>query len=276
VATTVVPRDGSQTNASPYTIPLVTEDLTWICINWWSDEGTEVDLRSTHRKTAPGTTRTTTDTYWEGGVSISLPGWASGKPGTRTQLVMESFPLGWTHSIGAVADHPATAKPKSYGDLPADGMSCQTMDLTIPATMAPGYAYWVWSDHVEGPLSLVTAFQTCTLTPSKARVVRGRPVTLSGVVPIKGHYGAKKGTPKYVTIYRTTSARLVRAGQPSRPGGSPHVDGWMRVGQVRTDRLGRFVKTGVAPTQTTHYVAWYPGDGQYWGAWTSLTKVTVK
>jgi hypothetical protein len=275
-ATTFVTRDGSQTHAAPSTIPLAAgEDLTTLCINWWSDMGSEVQL--TGKQTSPGVTTTTTDKYWEDTASfITLPGWASGKPGTKTTLYLGYFPLGWTNRIGAVADYPATATPKSYGDLPSDGMTYQGMDLTIPASMPPGYSYWVWADHVEGHLSLTTSFQTCTLKPSKTSVAKGNAVTLSGVVPIQGHYGNHKGTPKTVTIYWTTNAKLVKAGQPSKPGGTPHVDGWMRAGTARTDRLGKYVKAGITPARTTYYVAWYPKDAEYFGAWTSLTKVTVR
>ena len=275
MARTVVPRDGSQTNASPYTMPLAQENLSMMCINYWSDQGKEIPLQG--RSTTPGVTTTTIDKYWgDDCEAIFFPGWASGRPGTKTQLNLANFPLGWTNSLGAVADWPATAKPTSYGDFPSAGYSYEAKDITVPATMAPGYAYWVWADHAEGHLYLLTAFQTCTLKPSRSSVAKNGSLTLSGVVPVKGHYGTHKGTPKDVTIYWTTSSRLAKAGQPSKSGGSAQAGGWIRLGKARTDRLGRFSKGSVKPARTTWYVAWYPGDSQYWGAWTSLTKVTMK
>jgi len=96
---------------------------------------------------------------------------------------------------------------------------------------------------------------------------------MSGVVPIKGHYGSKKGTPKYVTLYKTTSAKTAKA-QPKYAGGRT-VKAWTKVGRTRTDGLGKY-KLSTRPGKTTWYCAWYAGDNSYWGAWTSVAKVTVR
>ena len=96
------------------------------------------------------------------------------------------------------------------------------------------------------------------------------------MVPIKGHYGGKTGTRKYVTVYKTTSSKLAAKGQPPVAGGGSRAAGWTKVGRVRTDGLGRYRKGSIRPGRTTWYAVWYPGDSWYWGAWTSLAKVTVR
>ncbi len=129
--------------------------------------------------------------------------------------------------------------------------------MTIPSTAAPGYAYCTSGPATTaGPCLSQTWFQTCTLKPSKATVSKGAAITLSGIVPVKGHYGSKKGTPKYVTIYKTTSAKVAK-GQPAKPGGAT-VRGWTKIGKVRTDGLGKYRKGSIRPSRTTWYCVWYP------------------
>ena len=200
--------------------------------------------------------------------------WGSGKPGTATWLVLNNYPDGWVNDIFGVADYPSSAKVKSFGTFTSTGAANDGKRMTVPSTAAPGYAYYVWASHDSGPLSLETWFQTCTLKPSKATVARGAAITLSGIVPIKGHYGSKKGTRKYVTIYKTTSAKVAKS-QPAKAGGAA-VKGWTRIGKVRTDGLGKYRKGSIRPSRTTWYCVWYPGDAQYWGAWTSVAKVTAR
>ena len=77
-------------------------------------------------------------------------------------------------------------------------------------------------------------------------------------------------------IYKTTSSRLAAKGQPPVNGGGTRAAGWTRIGRVRTDGLGKYRKGSVRPGRTTWYAVWYPRDAWYWGAWTSLVKVTVR
>ena len=93
------------------------------------------------------------------------------------------------------------------------------------------------------------------------------------MVPIKGHYGARKGNAKRVTIYQTHYYHM-SSRQPNRPGGGK-VTGWTKVGTVLTDRLGKYRMT-IHAKSTTWYVVRYPGDAWYWGAWTDLVQVTAK
>ena len=272
LARTDIAKTATTTYGMARTITTGPESLDAGSIYFWDEEGMELPVNGTAVQSgvqaSPGVTARETDAQ-----RIWMDYWGSGKPGTRTYVVMNNFPAEWTNAITGVADWPASATPKSFGTSTSDGDAYTTKLMTIPSGAAPGYAYWVSTDHTQGHLSLQTSFQVCTLKPSKATVRKGTAIALSGIVPIKGHYGSKKGTRKYVTVYKTTSARTARY-QPGMSGGAT-VKGWTKVGRVRTDGLGKYRK-GSAPTRTTYYCVWYPGDSWYWGAWTSVAKVTVR
>ena len=85
----------------------------------------------------------------------------------------------------------------------------------------------------------MTSFQTCTLEAQQGDHLQGDPIALSGIVPIKGHAGSTKGTPKYVTVYKTTPRTRRRSSRFYRGG---TVKGWTKVGKVRTDGLGKYRK----------------------------------
>jgi len=269
--------DITKTTATTYgtarTITTGPEQLSAGSIYFWSEEGMELSVSGTAvssgTNASPGVTAREADAQ-----RLWMDYWGSGKPGTATWLVLNNYPDGWVNDVYGVADYPSSAKVKSFGSFTSTGAPYDGKRMTIPSSVAPGYAYYVWASHDSGPLSLQTWFQTCTLKPSKATVSRGASITLSGIVPVKGHYGSKKGTPKYVTIYKTTSAKAAKA-QPAVSGGKT-VKGWTKVGKVRTDGLGKYRKGSIRPSGTTWYCVWYAGDTQYWGAWTSVAKVTAR
>ena len=271
-----IARAGTTTNGYARTITTGPETLSDGALYFWDDQGIELPVDGTAvssgQEAGPAPT-----VYQSQAQRVWMDYWGSGKPGTRTWLALNNYPNGWLNRIGGAADWPSTARPRDFGTFTTTGRpSDDWKRITIPSTAAPGYAYWVWASHDGGPLSLTTRFQVCTLKPSRTAVSKGTAIALSGVVPIKGHYGSKKGTPKYVTIYRTTSSTLAAKGQPAASGGSLRAAGWTRVGKVRTDGLGKYRKGSIRPARTTWYAAWYPGDSWYWGAWTSLAKVTVR
>ena len=213
--------DITKTTATTYgtarTITTGPEQLSAGSIYFWSEEGMELPVSGTAvssgTNASPGVTAREADAQ-----RLWMDYWGSGKPGTATWLVLNNYPDGWVNDVYGVADYPSSAKVKSFGSFTSTGAPYDGKRMTIPSSVAPGYAYYVWASHDSGPLSLQTWFQTCTLKPSKATVSRGASITLSGIVPVKGHYGSKKGTPKYVTIYKTTSAKAAKA-QPAVGGG---------------------------------------------------------
>ncbi len=274
LASSDITRTGATTYGTAPTITTGPEQLDAGTIHFWNDEGMELPVAGTDVSpgvAAPGVIAREVDAQ-----RIWMDYWGSGKPGTRTYLIMNNFPAGWTNDIAGVADYPTTANVQTVGGSTSSGGDYTVKRVIIPSGAKPGYKYWVWADHRDGSLSLTTSFQTCTLKRTRSVVRKGTAIALSGVVPIKGHYGGKTGTRKYVTVYKTTKSKLAAKGQPPVAGGGSRASGWTRVGRVRTDGLGRYRKGSIRPARTTWYAVWYPGDSWYWGAWTSLAKVTVR
>jgi hypothetical protein len=267
-----IARSGSTTSGYARTIQTGPETLYGGAVYFSDDEGLELSVDGI--QVAAGQDATPRQTAYEADAQRLMTGeWGSGKPGGPAFVAMNNYPDGWVNDIYGVADYPSTAKLKSFGQATNTGAEYDFKRITIPATAAPGYAYWIEVSHNSGPLDLWTPYQVCTLKPSKSTVSAGSSITLSGVVPVKGHYGSKKGTPKYVTIYKTTSAKTAKA-QPRYVGGKT-VKAWTKVGRTRTDGLGKY-KLSTRPGKTTWYCAWYAGDSAYWGAWTSVAKLTVR
>lgn len=279
LAATDIQKTGATTSGYAHTITTGTEQLTKGAVYFWNDEGLELNVAGTAVSPGVQATPSASPVADESKAQRIWPGgWGSGKPGATVNLVLNKYPAGWATEIWGLADYPATAQwSKRVKAFTTSGKTSQTKKVTIPTTVKPGYTYYISADHVDenGVLSLITRFQVCTLKPSKASIRRGTAINLSGVVPIKGHYGSKKGTRKYVTIYKTTSSKIAKL-QPQALGGKAKAAGWTKLARVRTDGLGKYLKKSVKPAKTTWYCVWYPGDSWYWGAWTSTAKVTVK
>jgi len=259
------------TNADVVSISLGPATLDACAIYYWSNVGSEVLVAGTG--IAPGTlafdnwgTRVSTDQF--DAQAVWLNGWASGKPGTATTLVLERCPAGWANAITAQASYPASAPVKSFGTFTSVGGRYQSKRVTIPGTVKPGYAYTFDAAHISGPLVLATSFQTCTLVASRASISRGGSVRLSGVIPTVGHLGTTPGKAKTLVLYKRTSS----AGQPRAWDAAK--SGWTKAGTIAADRYGKY-RIDQHPTRTTWYVVRYPGDKWYWGAYTSVVKVRV-
>ncbi len=236
---------------------------------FWMDEGKEFATTTTLVAGAASGDTIVVDQAGAQRIMVTSPYWASGKPGTVVKVRHENYPAGWTLDYSGYADSP-TGKPfKSYGSLATTGASPFSKGLTIPATAPAGYWYVVNATHREGPLSLDTPFQVCTLKASKSAIRKGASIRLSGVIPTEGHWGSQPGKSKYVTIYKRTTA----AGQPTVL--DPTKKGWTRVARVKANGLGRYASAYLKPARTTWYVVWYPRDQWYWGAYTSVLKVRV-
>jgi hypothetical protein len=206
-------------------------------------------------------------------VLITRPSWRSGKPGTVVRLALENFPEGMTIRFAGEGPNAYTTwGGKTYTST---GPERQVVSLAIPTKVWPGYTFWIVAEdpalrYQTIYVGLADAFQVCTLRASKTAISRGSSVELSGVVPVEGHEGTYPGKPKYVWIYRRTTAR-------SEPPAvwDATAKGWKLVARVRTDGLGRYHSALLTPTRTTWYVARYAGDEQYFRAYTSVLKVRV-
>ena len=268
-AGTDIAQAGATTSGHAATITLGPETLDWGAIYYWANEGAELSVDGmgvSSGATYPGTIAAReADAH-----AVWLPGWASGKPGTVTQLWFERFPEGWTNAIRAQASFPAGAPVKSFGSFTTSGAEYQSRKLTIPSTVKPGYAYSFDVAHAGGPLVLSTWFQTCSLAATKTTISRGGAVRLSGVIPTQGHEGAAPGKSKTLVLYKRTKT----AGQPRYWDATR--SGWTRVGTLKADGFGKYRTSLLRPQRTTWYVVRYPGDDWYWGAFTSVRKVTVR
>jgi hypothetical protein len=207
------------------------------------------------------------------GAWIQSPYWGSGKPGTRTTLVLDGWPAGYQISLYGYSQGPSARLKDWPYYVESDGSHYSTLDLTIPATVPAGYDYEVHVyryDDQASALDLTLYFQVASLNASRTGISRGGSVSLSGVVPTQGHMGGASGKSKDVTIYQRTGS----AGPPTTWDATRK--GWSKVATVRTNGYGKFVSGSLRPAHTTWYIARYPGDDWYHRAYTSVVKVVVR
>ena len=166
--------------------------------------------------------------------------------------------------------YPFGVQPQLLGTSTASGRAGgDTVLVTVPATTTPGYSYKIIAQHSTGPLWThdlvpgVHAQAVCGL------LKKGKSIKLKGIVPISGHEGSTAGRPTKVTVFARTSA----GAQPAK--WDPTGQGWRKVATDTTDGLGAYATRALQPTRTTWYVARYPGDSRYKGAFTSVVKVKV-
>lgn len=269
--TNMIASGGSEPTVTGYGYPLP-GTVEGAAVYFWMDEGDEIPAMNGQSITAGATLggtytvdESTAKRTWTGG-------WGSGKPGSTARLWIENYPAGWLNYLYGMSDDPQSSGYKTFGTWTSGGTSARSKALTIPAKAKPGYSYYLWLAHDSGPLTLATTYQVCTLNASKTTIRKGGSVKLSGIVPTEGHWGSKAGKSKKVIVYKRTKA----AGQPAKKGGFTKWNGWTRVGTYKANGLGKFSTGYLRPSRSTWYVAWYPGDNWYWGAYTSVRKVTVK
>lgn len=206
---------------------------------------------------------------------MSSPSWRSGKPGATVKVAFNNFPGGWINSVTGYTDDPKETASKSFGKHASKGAATHLRSYRIPPTATPGYTYYLGFQHVDGagdeyPLYLESGYQVCTMKPSKTSVKKGARIRVTGVVPVEGHWGARKGKAKTVTLYAHKGTAKV----PTK--WEPKGQGWVKVGSVRTNGLGAFTTPYFKPLKTLTLVVRYPGDNWYYRAYTSTAKVTVK
>jgi hypothetical protein len=206
---------------------------------------------------------------------VAAPFWHSGKAGSAVKLVIANWPAAATAHFYAAPRFPAggaaTHFPLAFTSV---GIQPQTVTLQLPATARPGYAYNFIAQRTDSGsnLSLTAPFQVCTLKASATKIAKGGAIRLSGVVPTQGHWGAAKGLPKVVTIYKRTTNPTI--GQPTVWDATR--EGWRLADTSLTNAYGNYTSMVLHPQRTTWYVVRYPGDAWYWRAFTSVIKVTVR
>jgi hypothetical protein len=206
---------------------------------------------------------------------LAAPFWRSGKPGGTIKLAVSNWPATATAHFYAAPRFPASAAITHFGlAFTSLGTKSQNVTLTAPAAARPGYAYDFTAQRTDSGshLALTVSYQVCTLKASATTIARGSPIRLSGVVPTQGHWGAAKGLPKVVTIFKRTTNPTI--GQPTVWDATR--EGWQLAGTSLANAYGNYTSAVLHPTRTTWYVVRYAGDSWYWRAFTSVIKVTVK
>jgi hypothetical protein len=203
-------------------------------------------------------------------LSFTSPYWASGRPGSAVKLRLQNYPAGWQLSFTGYAGYPKSAATKSFGAATSTGVYNQARTVTVPRTAKPGYAYWLGVQHKDGTLYLENSFQVCTLNATKTAIAKGTAIRATGVVPVQGHEGSTPG--KRTTVYFWV--HVGTKGVPTK--WDPRSQGWLYLGAVRTNGLGAYRTPLFEPLRTLTLVAQYPGDDKYFGAYTSVRKITVK
>jgi hypothetical protein len=211
-------------------------------------------------------------------IAVEKPYWASGKPGTAIALRMRRWPLASQAMFYGYSGYPASYPTLTYSNTYLSNGCSVLVPLTVPKNATPGYDFQVHAFRVDiaSLLDINDFFQVCTLNSTKLSVKRGGAIRLGGVVPTRGHVGAKAGSVKYVTLFkRTTAASAAPAFWDPTHHGWTKVVGPSKNGTFKANGLGRYLTGYLHPLRTTWYVVRYPGDSWYWRAYTSVLKVRV-
>jgi hypothetical protein len=205
---------------------------------------------------------------------VLKPYWLSGKPGVTVTVGLQQWQQYQSPArFYGFSEYPASAPVKVYSQTKiADSFDkTYAVNLAVPASATPGYAYQLHALSEGSMLDLRHYYQVCTLKSSATTVKAGRAVKLSGIIPTQGHVGSTRGQAKQVTVYRSTKAV---SGPPTTWDAARK--GWAKVATLRADGFGKYASGNVRVTKTTWFVVRYPGDKWYHDAYTSVVKVAVR
>ena len=211
----------------------------------------------------------------------AMDAWGSGKPGTPARgSVLDNFParLGQLHRrrrrTGRARPRQGLRQLGLHRRRPAD----DGKRITIPATAVPGYAYNVWADHDGARCPSPTSFQVCTFKPSRAP--SGERHGHGPLQRPRADQGTRGQLERHTQVRAPLQDDLIaarRKGQPPVNGGGTRAAGWTKDRKGRADGL-RQVPQGLLPAAADQLVrrSGTRSDARYWGAWTSVAKVTVR
>ena len=205
------------------------------------------------------------------------PQGGSGKPGAAVTIVRQNFPAGWRNSVTGYSDGQQQSSFKDYGTKVSQGNANESVTVKIPSTAKPGYQYFVGFQHIDAsgdylPLYVETAYQVCTIKPSKSSIAKGAKIRVTGIVPTQGHWGSQLGIRKNVTVLWHKGTAAVPTGTTAKA-----LKGWYRVGKIlKCTGTGSYSTPYFKPPATGTFVVYYDADDWYWGAYTSTAKVTVR
>jgi hypothetical protein len=268
-------RTTSDTTTSPATVQMeaLEGEYTGGSVNFWPDEGLEFASALTVTPgPAPGDAIAVSESAAQ---SVRFSGYAySGKPGATVKLSRVGFPAGWRNYVTGGSD-PSGEPYKEYGVKISQGAAREPLSVKVPGTAKPGYSYWIGLQHIDAagivqPLYIETAYQVCTIQPSKTSVTRNARIRVSGIVPTEGHWGSRAGDRKSVVLWWHKGAAPVPATW------DPRAQGWHAVSTFTTSGTGSYRSPYFNVSRTGTCVVRYDSDDWYYGAYTSTAKVTVR
>lgn len=243
-------------------------------VNFFYDEGVEFSGPITVSSGSTSGTVVSVNEADAQRIWITAPYWWSGKPGATVRLVRNSFPAGWMNVVTGYSD-PSGSAAKTYGVKTSQGGSTEPLSVKVPATAKPGYSYWIGFQHVDAagnelPLYLEEPYQVCTIKPTKTSIRKGTRIKIKGIVPTQDHWGSQLGKRKSVWILWHKGTAAV----PTKWNATKQ--GWVPLARVRTTGTGAYTSPYLKPPRTGTFVVQYDGDDWYYGAFTSVQKVTVR
>ncbi len=265
----------TDTVTSPTTVQVDALDGAYTkgSVNFWQDEGVEFSSALTVTSgLSPGRT---IDVGESGAQRVQFSGYKySGKPGTTVKVKRENFPAGWRNYVTGSSDPGGTAY-SDYGAKLSRGGANEALSVKVPSTAKPGYAYWIGFQHIDAsgelqPLYIETAYQVCTMKPSKTSVTKRTRIRVSGIVPTEGHWGSRAGNRKAVVLWWHNGTAPVPATW------YPKKKGWVVVGSMRTTGTGSYRTPYFKVPRTGTLVVQYAGDDWYFGGFTSTARVAVR
>jgi hypothetical protein len=267
-------RTVSDTTLDPATVQAEALDGTYDrgSVGFWLNEGLEFSTPLTVASgTAPSGTIVASEALAQ---RVQFLGYRfSGKPGATVTVTRTNFPTGWRNYVTGSSD-PTGLPYKQYGTTISKG-GTEPLNIKVPRTAKPGYSFWIGLQHIDAsgdfqPLYVETAYQVCTMNPSKSSVTRNTRIRVSGVVPTQGHWGSKAGRRKAIVLWWHKGAA------PVPTTWDPRDKGWVEVADLKTTGTGSYATPYFKVERTGTLVVQYDSDDWYFGGYTSTAKVTVR
>ena len=131
----------------------------------------------------------------------------------------------------------------------------------MPSTAKPGYSYWFGFQHVDAsgdsqPLYVETAYQVCTIKPSKASVTKGTD-PCHGHRPHRGPLGSQLGPQDRLSVWHKGTAPVPTTQKAKKS--------WFQVGKsLKCTGTGAYATPYFrAGGLTGTFLVYYEGDDWY-------------
>ena len=206
---------------------------------------------------------------------VWMDGWGSGKPGTSTWLVMNNYPAGWVNEVTGVADYPSSARVEGLRQLHVHGRGVPRQAHRHPEHSGSRIPLLGLGSTRHGPAVAADVVPDLHAEAQQGDCLQGHRHRLERDRPHQGPLRQQEG---YAEVRDHLQDHVLQGGQ------GPATGAGRRYGAAAGPRSARSAPTASASTARARSArrappgtcAWYPGDSWYWGAWTSVAKVTVR